>query len=161
MTKQKIFFSGVVLKKIRIFCFGVCFFGFTIYWIIQCRSEFYSIEIHGYFTGNWNSWKLHPTKKQFYNHLLPIKQTTKNILGIAGRSKDELISDVLLWTSTRGHTSVGWPVKTYIFQLCIGTGYRLEDLPKVITHKDECVCVCVCVCEREREREREGGWLWL
>ena len=32
-------------------------------------------------------------------------------------SKDELISDILLWTTTHGHTSIGWPVKTYIHQL--------------------------------------------
>ena len=34
------------------------------------------------------------------------------------RSKDKLISDVLLWTPTHGHTRIGQPVKTYIYLLC-------------------------------------------
>ena len=29
-----------------------------------------------------------------------------------------------------------WPVKTYIHQLCMGTGCHLADLPRVMTHKD-------------------------
>ena len=32
-------------------------------------------------------------------------------------SKDELISNILLWTTTHGHTSVDQPAKTYIRQL--------------------------------------------
>ena len=42
--------------------------------------------------------------------------------GIAGESKDELINDILLWTPTYGHTSLGWQAKTYIYQLCVDTG---------------------------------------
>ena len=33
------------------------------------------------------------------------------------RGKDELISDILLWTSTREHSSVGQPLKTYSYFL--------------------------------------------
>ena len=42
----------------------------------------------------------------------------------------------VLWTPTHGHTRVGRPAKTYIYQLCADTGYRLEDLPRVKTDKD-------------------------
>ena len=52
------------------------------------------------------------------------------------RSKDELISNVLLWTPTHGHTSVGWPAKTYIHQLCTETGYHRDDMLKVMTNRD-------------------------
>ena len=51
------------------------------------------------------------------------------------RSKDELRSDVLLWTPTHGHTSIFWPAKIYIHQLCADTKCRVEDLPKVMTHR--------------------------
>ena len=44
-------------------------------------------------------------------------------------SKDELISDVLIETSTHGRASVSQPVKTYIHQLWADTGCREEDLP--------------------------------
>ena len=43
-----------------------------------------------------------------------------------------LMSDLLLWTPTHGHTSVGWLVKTYFHQLYENTGYHLEKLPRVM-----------------------------
>ncbi len=52
------------------------------------------------------SWRQHPTRHQLYGHLPP---TTKTIqvrrtrhAGHCWRSRDELISDVLLWTPTYG-----------------------------------------------------------
>ena len=68
-----------------------------------------------------------------YGHLPPILQTTQERLGReAGHdweSKDELISDFLRWIPTHEHTSVGWPAKIYIHQLCANTGCCLENLP--------------------------------
>ena len=40
-------------------------------------------------------------------------------------------------TPTYGHISVGWPAKIYIHQLCAETGCWLEDMPGVITYRDE------------------------
>ena len=56
-------------------------------------------------------WKPHLTKQQLYGHLPPISKTiqirrTKHAEH-CWRSKDELISDVLLWTSSNRHVSVG------------------------------------------------------
>ena len=51
-------------------------------------------------------------------------------------SKEELISDVLLWTSTRGHISVGRPGRTYLHQLCADTGCSLEDRPGAIDDRE-------------------------
>ena len=42
------------------------------------------------------------------------------------------MGNVLWWTPTHGHTSIGWPVKTYIHQLCVEKEYRLEKLPWLI-----------------------------
>ena len=34
------------------------------------------------------------------------------------------------------NTNVGQPAETYIHQFCADTGYRLENLPKVITDRN-------------------------
>ena len=47
--------------------------------------------------------------------------------------KNELISDVLLWNLTHGHTSVNQLAKTYIHRLCADTGCRLKNLPRPMT----------------------------
>ena len=56
------------------------------------------------------SWRKHPTKHQLYGHLAPITKTIKvrrtRHAGHCWRSRDELISDVLLWTS------LIWPNKS-------------------------------------------------
>ena len=51
------------------------------------------------------SWKPHLSKQQLYGYLPPIIQTIQvRHVGHYWRSKDELISDVLLWTLTYGRT---------------------------------------------------------
>ena len=56
------------------------------------------------------SWRQHPTRHQLYGHLPPITKTIQvrrtRHAGHCWRSRDELISDVLLWTP---HT---WPCKS-------------------------------------------------
>ena len=48
------------------------------------------------------SWQQHPTRHHLYSHLLPITKTIQarriRHVGHCWRSKNELISDVLLWT---------------------------------------------------------------
>ena len=119
------------------------------------------------------SWRQHPTRHQRYGHLPPITKTTQvrrtRHAGYCWRSKDELISDVLLWTPTYGQAKAGRPARTYIQQLCEDTGCNPEDLPEAINNmekwwervRDICaddrhdddiyiyiyiyVCVCMCV----------------
>ena len=95
------------------------------------------------------SWKQHPTKHELYGHLPPITKTIqirrKRYAGPCWRSKNELISDVLQWTTSYGHASVGRPTKTYLQQLCTDTGCSLEDLPEAMDDIDE-----------RRERESQG-----
>ena len=55
----------------------------------------------------------------------------------AGPSMDELISDVLQWTSTYGRAKAGQPARTYIQQLCEDTGCSLEDLPEAMNDREE------------------------
>ena len=80
------------------------------------------------------SWRQHPTKQQLYNHLPLITKTIKirrtRHSGHCWRSRDELISDVLLWTPSHGRAKAGRPARTDIQQLCADTGCSPEDLPE-------------------------------
>ena len=57
------------------------------------------------------SWRQHPTKQQLYGHLPPIMKTIKvkrtRHVGHCWRSRDKLISDVLLWTPSHGQAKAG------------------------------------------------------
>ena len=82
------------------------------------------------------SWWQHPTKHQLYGYLPPITKTIQVIrtrhAGHCRRSKDELISDVLLWTPTYGRAKAGRPARTYIQQLYEDTGCSPEDMPEAM-----------------------------
>ena len=87
------------------------------------------------------SWRQHPTNHQLYSHLPPI---TKTILarrtrhtGHCWRSRDELISDVLLWTPTYGRANARRPARTGIQQLCEDTGCSPEDLPEAMNNREK------------------------
>ena len=54
-----------------------------------------------------------------------------------GLSRDELVSDVLLWTPTHGRAKTGRPARTYIQQLCEDTGCCLEDLPEAMNDREK------------------------
>ena len=104
------------------------------------------------------SWWQHPTRHQLYGHLPPIMKTiqvrqTRHV-GHCWRSRDELISDVLLWTPTYGWAKAGRPAWTYIQQLCENSGCCPEDLPEAMNDR-----------EKWRERVRDihacgTTWWW-
>ena len=82
------------------------------------------------------SWRQHPKKQQLYSHLPLITKTIKirrtRHVGHRWRSRDELVSDLLLWTPLHGRAKARRPVRTYLQRLCADTGCRHEDLPKAI-----------------------------
>ena len=86
------------------------------------------------------SWRQHPTKQQLYSHLLPITKTIQirrtRHAGHCWKSKDKLISDVLLWNPAHGRVKAVRPTRTYIQQLCVDTGCSLEDLPGAMDDRD-------------------------
>ena len=105
------------------------------------------------------SWQQYPTRRQLYGHLPPV---TKNIqarrtryAGHCWRSKDEIVSDVLLRTPAYGQSKAGRPARTYIQQLCDDTGCDPEDLPKAMNDRETW---------RERVRDirasRTTWWWW-
>ena len=102
------------------------------------------------------SWRQHPTKHQLYGHLPPITKTTQVRLarhaGHCWRSRDELISDILLWTPTYGRAKARRPATTYIQQLYEDTGCSPEDLPEAMNDREKW---------RERVRDiRASGTTW-
>ena len=94
-----------------------------------------------------------------YGHLPPITKTIQvrrtRYAGHCLRSRDELISNVLLWTPSHGREKAGRPARTYIEQLCEDTGCSQEDLPEAMNDREKW---------RERVRDiRAGGttkWWW-
>ena len=66
------------------------------------------------------SWRQHPTRYQLYGHLPSITKTIQvrrtRHAGHCWRRRDELISDVLLWTPTYGRAKAGRPA-WYIYIL--------------------------------------------
>ena len=86
------------------------------------------------------SWRQHPTKHQLYRHLLhitkPIQVRRTRHARHCWRSRNELISDLLLWTPSYGRAKAGRPVRTYIQQLCEDTGYSTEDLPEAMNDRE-------------------------
>ena len=87
------------------------------------------------------SWRQHPTRHQLYGHLPPITKTIQvrrtRHTGHCWRSRDELISDVLLWASSYGRAKAERPARTYIQQLCEDTGCSPEDLPEAINDREK------------------------
>ena len=104
------------------------------------------------------SWQQHPTRHQLYGHLPPITKTLQvrwtRHAGHCWRSKDDLISDVLLWTCVYGQAKAGRPARTYIQQLCEDTGRSPEDLLKAMNDKEKWQ-------ERVRDIRASGTtWWW-
>ena len=87
------------------------------------------------------SWRQHPTKQQLYGHLPPIMKTIQvrqtRHAGHSWRSKDKLISNVLLWIPSHGQAKAGRPARTYIQQLCEDTGCSPENPPEVMNDREE------------------------
>ena len=102
------------------------------------------------------SWRQHTTSHHLYGHLPPITQTIQvrrnRHARHCCRSRDELISDVLLWTPTYGQAKAGWPARIYIQQLCEDSGCSPEDLLEAMNDKEK---------RRERVRDiRASGTTW-
>ena len=85
------------------------------------------------------SWRQHPTKQQLYLPLITktIQVRLTRHAGHCWRSRNGLISDVLLWTPTYGRAKAGQPARTYIQQLCEDTGYSPDDLPEAMNDREK------------------------
>ena len=119
-----------------------------------------SLYIYIYICILNKSWGQNPTRHQVYGHRPPITKTIQvrrtRHAGHGWKSKDEFISDVLLWTPAYGQANAGRPGQTYIQQLCEDTGCSPEDLPEAMNDR-----------EKWRERVRDiraigtTWWWWI
>ena len=119
----------------------ILLYGCTTWTLTKCMEK----KLDGHYTRMLRailnkSWRQHPTKQQLYGHLPPIMKTIQvrrsRHVGHCWRSRDELISDILLWTSLYGRAKAGHPAKTYIQQLCANTWCSLEDLPEAMDNRE-------------------------
>ena len=87
------------------------------------------------------SWRQHPTRHQLYGHLPPITKTIQvrrtRHAGHCCRSREELISDVLLWTPTYGRAKAVRPARSYIQQQCEDTECSPEDQPEAMNDREK------------------------
>ena len=83
--------------------------------------------------------KQHPTKRLMYDHLRSISQAIQVIrarhTGYCERSIEQIISDILPWTSYV-HTSFGLLAKPYNHQLLVDSECRLEDFVRPGHYRD-------------------------
>ena len=91
-----------------------------------------------YWTGPGDST---PQKQQLYGHLLLVTismqiRRTRHA-GHCWRSRVELLSDVLQWTSSQGRAKAGRSAGTYIQQLCPDSRCCPNDLPKAMDDRKE------------------------
>ena len=118
-----------------------------------CIMDYFRVNM-----WSFKSWGKHPTKHQLYGHRTPITKTIQvrrtRHAGHCWKSRDELISDVLLWIPTYGRAKAGQTARTYIQQLCEDTGCSPEDLPEVMNNREKW---------RERVRDIRAScttWWW-
>ena len=103
-------------------------------------------------------WQQHPTRRQLYGHLPPITKTIQarrtRHAGHCWRSKNEIVSDVLLWIPAYGQSKAGRPARTFIQQLCDDTRCNPKDLSKAMNERETWK-------ERVRDiRASHTSWWW-
>ena len=120
--------------------------------------SFFYLSPQNFITKAIGNWKVELTSDwhTLNDHLPSITKTIQRRrtrhAGHCWRSRDELISDVLLWTPTYGWAKAGRPARTYIQQLWEDTGCSPEDLPEAMNDREKW---------RERVRNvRASGTIW-
>ena len=133
--------SGLTDKMKRSFfqaaVVSILLYGCTT-WMLTKRLE---KKLDGNYTRMLRAVLNKSTKHQLHGHLPHITKTiqvrrTRHV-GHCWRSRDELISDVLLWIPSFGLAKAGRPALTYIQQLCENEGCRPEDLPEAMNDREE------------------------
>ena len=111
---KRIFFQAAVVL--------ILLYGWTS-WTLTKRME---KTLYGNYTRMLRvilnkSWRQQSTKQKLYVHIPPITKTIQvrrtRHASHCWRSKEELISDVLMWTTAHGRAKVGRPARTYIWNV--------------------------------------------
>ena len=87
------------------------------------------------------SWREHMKNREIYNNIpritSSIREQRMRFAGHCWRSKNELVSDVLLWTPKHGQRSHGRPANTFIDQMVEVTECEVEELINLMDTRDE------------------------
>ena len=82
----------------------------------------------------------HPSKEHLYGNLVQktsvINKRRTRFAGHCYRSKDEVVSNLTLWTPKHGKAKVGRPSKTYTKQFTQDADCQLEDLPRAMEGRE-------------------------
>jgi len=85
------------------------------------------------------SWKQHPSKRELYGNLPPISTTLKDrrlrFAGHCHRSKDVLVSDLILWQPKHGKRTPDRLSRTFIDQLADDIGCARDNLPVLMNDR--------------------------
>ena len=151
LLQQK--YLGIILQSVRLRTFKnslrSCFKPVVVSILLYgCTNWTLTKRLEKKLDGNYarmlrailnKSWQQHPTRHQLYDHLPPITKTIQirrtRHAGHCWRNRDELISDVLLWTPTYGRAREGRPARTYIQKLCEDTECSSENLPEAMNDR--------------------------
>ena len=81
-------------------------------------------------------WREHPTKLRLYDKIPALSHTIMEshmrFAGHSYRSKEVLVSDLLLWYPNHGTTNVGRPYKTYYQQIAEDANCNLQPATQQI-----------------------------
>ena len=84
--------------------------------------------------------KQHHTRQQLYVHQQPITKTIKikwtRHAGHCWRNRDELISDLPLWTPLHGQAKAGRPARIFMQRLGAEKGCSTENLPEAMDDRE-------------------------
>ena len=85
-------------------------------------------------------WSTHPSKEGLYGNLvqiaLVIRERRTRFAGHCYRSKDQVVSDLILWTPNHGKANVGRPSETYTKQLTGNADCQFEDLTRAMEDRE-------------------------
>ena len=91
---------------------------------------------------------------------IKIRQTRH--AGPCWRSRDELISDILLWTPSHGRAKAGWPAWTYIQQLYANMGCSPEDIPEAMDDRERwwcCIVIYIIIQHHNDTTSKTDAWI--
>ena len=142
IDRLSVIWTSDLTDKIKRSFFQVAAVSILLYgcatWMLNKRIDKKHDSNH---TRKWRAilnktWRQRSTKQQLYGHLPSITKTIKvwrtRHAVHCWRNREELITDVLLWTPLHGPAKAGRPAWTYIKLLCSDTGWNREDLPEAM-----------------------------
>ena len=117
IDKQSVIWKSDLTDKMKCSFFQAVVVSILLY---ECTTWMLTKQLEKKLVGNYTrmlqailnkSWRQHPTKHQLYGHLSPITKTIKvrqtRHARHCWRSRDELISDGILWTPSYSQAKAG------------------------------------------------------